>query len=144
MASPFDFVPREAFAPPLSKADMEARDQFVDEYMTDFDALQACIRLGMTLTYAETYFKRMMVDPYVLKQIQARMRQTTQSAEKEKESDRALLLNTLRQAMQHGQYATRVSAAARLAEIQGIAKVSDDTGQELVDALREFAAKAPV
>lgn len=59
--------------------------------------------------------------------------------------DTDLVLHVLRRAAQNGPHATRVQAAAKLAEILGIDRRegSDDDGQAIIDAFRGFAEQAP-
>ena len=63
-----------------------------------------------------------------------------------REKDRQLVIATLREAVQNGQYQTRVAAAKTLAGIQGFDQAPDRAGEELdklVDAFKEVAKVLP-
>lgn len=48
---------------------MELRDRFVKEYLTDYDAYKAAIRIGYAPAYAKDFSQRFMLEPYVLSKI---------------------------------------------------------------------------
>lgn len=56
-------------APELTKGEMELRDRFVKEYLTDYDAYKAAIRIGYAPAYAKDFSQRFMLEPYVLSKI---------------------------------------------------------------------------
>lgn len=56
-------------SPGLSESEMRFRDLFVREYLKDFDALAAVIRMGFMAQYAPDYAKRMMFCWYVRQQL---------------------------------------------------------------------------
>lgn len=58
-----------SLAPPLTKSEMELRDRFVTEYLTDYDAYKAAIRIGYAPAYAKDFCQRFMQEPYVLGKI---------------------------------------------------------------------------
>jgi hypothetical protein len=53
----------------LSLRERQLRDKFVAEYLSDYDALQAAMRIGYSLAFAKEYSIKLMQDPYVLQQI---------------------------------------------------------------------------
>lgn len=59
------------YAPQLTKSEMELRDRFVAEYLTDYDAYKAAIRIGYAPAYAKEFCQRFMQEPYVLGKIRA-------------------------------------------------------------------------
>lgn len=60
---------QSTFAPELTAAERELRDRFVAEYLTDYDAYKAAIRIGYAPAYAKDFSKRFMEEPYVLGKI---------------------------------------------------------------------------
>ena len=58
------------YAPTLAPSEMALRDRFVKEYLKDYDAFKAAIRLGYTNGFARTFSAQFMNEPYVLNQIQ--------------------------------------------------------------------------
>jgi hypothetical protein len=58
-----------SLAPALTKAEMELRDRFVVEYLTDYDPYKSCIRIGYAPAYAKDFSQRFMTEPYVLQKI---------------------------------------------------------------------------
>lgn len=114
------FWDNRVMEPELSSAEKTLRDQFVKEYLFDFDAYQACMRVGFANQFASDYARRLMGEPYVQRRI-AELSKVSPSDEKEQaEQDKLLTLRVLREAAQRGPYASRVAAAAKLAAILGL------------------------
>ena len=57
------------YAQQLTKSEMELRDRFVVEYLTDYDAYKAAIRIGYAPAYAKEFCMRFMQETYVLGKI---------------------------------------------------------------------------
>lgn len=53
----------------LTKSEMELRDKFVREYLKDYDALAACIRVGYAYAFAKEFSVRFLTETYVLNKI---------------------------------------------------------------------------
>lgn len=132
--------------PELTENEKALRDVFVDYYSEDFDAYQACIKVGFQSAFATEFAKKFMAEPYVLRRISEQQRSRTVTSEKEVEDDRALIISTLRQASQNGPYASRVAAARELAKMRGFTNEegTEDKDQQLIDLFRNFAQKAPL
>ena len=132
--------------PEPSGQEKALRDLFVQEYIKDFDPFQACLRVGFQAAFAVEYAKRFMSEPYVLRRIAELQRSTPENEDAQSREDKALVLSVLRQAAQNGPYASRVQAAAKLASIYGLDRPDggEEGEQALIDAFRDFAAKAPV
>jgi hypothetical protein len=60
---------QSSFAPALTASEMELRDRFVTEYLTDYDQYKAAIRIGYAPAYAKDFSVRFMTEPYVLTKI---------------------------------------------------------------------------
>jgi hypothetical protein len=130
----------------LSEQEKALRDLFVQEYIKDFDPFQACLRVGFQAAFAIEYAKRFMSEAYVQRKITDLQRITPENEAEQARQDKALVLSVLRQAAQNGPYASRVQAAAKLATILGLDRPGngDEGGQVIINALRDFAARAPV
>ena len=53
----------------LTQSEMELRDKFVIEYLKDYDAFAACIRIGYAHAFAKEFCARFMTETYVLNKI---------------------------------------------------------------------------
>lgn len=137
-------VENSQFEENLDSQGRALRDLFVQEYLKDFDPYVACIRLGFQATYATQYAQQFMTEGYVQRQIIHFTRKVPDVGGQE-QADRALLENTLRQAMQHGPYASRVAAAKAFGDIKGWNKPEggENDQQGVINALRDFAKTAP-
>lgn len=97
------------------------RDQFVKEYLIDYDAKAATIRVGYQQSIASEYCVRLMNCPYVLQQIKKLEEETP---EESAEAMRKRVINGLiREANYRGPGCSpgaRVAALAKLAAIQGM------------------------
>jgi hypothetical protein len=110
------------FAGELSLSEKALRNEFVKQYLIDFDEFKACLRLGFNRAFAEQWATTFMSEPYVQKKISEQTLQTPDDEQKQEEADKQLTLAVLRQAAQHGPYSSRVAAAAKLAAILGMDK----------------------
>lgn len=130
----------EFLAPELSEVEIQLREAFVREYFKDFDETKACIRLGYQISFAIEFGQRYLEEPFVQRLIADKRAALTLPPEKQLEQDKALIIETLRQACVKGQYATRVAAAKQLAIIHGLDKTESDGGEEqLIRAFKEVA-----
>lgn len=103
----------------MSPGEKALRDKFVNEYLVDFDEYRAALRVGLLPSVAATYSKQLMNDGYVQREIARLQREQQSDPKSQQERDRELTLNTLRQAMQNGPYASRVAAARQMSAIHG-------------------------
>lgn len=104
----------------MSKDDILIRDKFVTEYIVDYDGFNACLRMGFLHSVASTYAEQFLKEGYVQRGIAAAQRQQVRDPSDQLKADRELTLNTLREAMQRGPYASRVAAAAKFSAILGL------------------------
>jgi hypothetical protein len=107
---------------PLSDNEIILRNEFVKNYLIDFDPVLACMRLGFKRTFAETWAKTFMDEPYVVKRITELTYKTTEDEGLQEELDKQLTLSVLREAAQRGPFSSRVAAASKLASILGMDK----------------------
>lgn len=134
------------FEPELNDQEKALRELFVQEYLKDFNTVQACLRVGFQAAFATEYAKRFIQEPYVQRRI-AELRVAAPSNEElQAQQDKALVLSVLREEAQNGQSTSRVAAARQLAAIYKMDQPdgSEASDQALVEAFREFAAKVPV
>jgi hypothetical protein len=128
--------------PALTEKEILLRDAFVSEYLKDFDAYRACLRLGFQATYATQWSTTLFQDGYVQRKLAHIMAQPTASPEQEA-MDRALLENTLRLVMQRGSDAARVSAAREFRALKGWGEGEGGAVEDLSDQYRRLAQALP-
>lgn len=127
----------------LDAREQAVRDVFVSEYMKDFDAYRACIRMGFLAAFAVDQAKNFLQDGYVLRKVDY----LTRAAVLDQEADKQAMLANLRWLAHNGTPASRASATKLYMEAQGYIE-RDGNGEEartanLIDALRDFATQAP-
>lgn len=102
----------------------DIRDQFVAEYMKDFSAYKAALRIGFLREFAADYSEKFLNEPYVQKQIAALTSLPPKKEEVDEDADKQEIINMLRrEANYHGpgsSHAARVSALAKLTAILGM------------------------
>lgn len=129
---------------PLNDKQKALRDAFVNEYVKDYDAFRACIRMGFLATFASDQAGIFMKDGYVLRMLAHIKR----SAIVPNEEDEAEMLSNLREIALNGSSASaRVSASKQYMEAKGYIK-PDGGGDEaktlaIIEALKGFAQAAP-
>ena len=145
MSTPLD--PRLFQEPVPTPSEKALWDQFLDEYMKDFNPFDACLRVGFSELFAIEYSKNLMAKPYIKQEIMRRKSEV--GAEKDEDKiarHKALIEATLLETMQNGQPATRVAAAKTLAGIHGLDQAPDRSGDaisNLVDELKTVATLLP-
>jgi hypothetical protein len=140
------FFDDQLCAAPPSEKEKALRDLFVSEYMKDFDAFQSALRCGFLPTFALEWGKKLFQEPYVQQQIAFLTRKPADNDAAQDAQDRALVENTLREAMQKGPYGARATATRIFMEYKGWAKpdANADAEQSLIDVMKGFAQRAPV
>lgn len=121
----FDFDELECkVQPTLTKSEMALRDKFVIEYVKDYNALDAAIRIGYTLAFAKEFAPRFMSESYVLNQI--KKQETAPEGidfENEDALKRQVYASLWREANFHGagsSQAARVAALSKLSAFHGM------------------------
>lgn len=137
--------------PALSPVEKELRDRFVAQYLIDYDAWAAALRVGFMKSVAMTYAQELMEDPYVRREISRLEQQKAANPEKEKDSKQRQIESWLvAQANYRGpgaSHAARVSALCALGKIHKLIDPEGDTAardDSLIRAFREMATKVPV
>lgn len=129
--------------PALTEQDQILRDHFVGEYLKDFDAFKACMRLGFLSTYAVTWSQSLLNDGYVQRKLSFLQRKPDPSPEQDA-IDKALVEQTLRMVMQKGSDSARVAAAREFNAMRGWSKPDGSEGNEdLAEAFRRVAQELP-
>jgi hypothetical protein len=114
----------------LSYAEMVLRDQFVETYLTDYDAFAACVRIGYGPAYAKDYCVRFMQESYTLQRISQRERERNPASATDEElaitqaeMKQQIMTGLVREANYRGpgaSQAARVAALAKLASLYGM------------------------
>jgi phage terminase small subunit len=126
---------------PLTEQERILRDHFVDQYLKDFNAYQACIRIGFQASFALEWSTRLFQDGYVQRKIQ----HMTRTQKITDEEAKTLLENELLRIAQCASDAARVSAIREFNAMKGWSKPDGpaEGAEALVNALKEFAQGAP-
>lgn len=106
---------------PLTESEQRLRDRFVEEYLDDYDVLQAAIRCGFSEQFARDYGKRFMTEPYTLSRIKERSKELGVDTEIEGHRRRMIAM-LYREANDKvsGSGGSRVSALSQLSKILGL------------------------
>lgn len=112
--------------PELSPRECALRDAFVREYLLDYNAGLAAIRLGYKASVANTYASRFLDEPYVQRKIKECERGNNDVAT-------VIKSGLIREANYSGSgasHSARVSALTQLSRIEGIDKSAGGAGAE--------------
>lgn len=110
--------------PKLSEREIALRNVFVDEYLTDRNAVAAATRLGFHEEFAGEWAKKLMAEPYVQRRIKALMlAEPTDPKAEEALNKRRILQGLIDEAFNKGpdsKHAARVAALGKLATLYGM------------------------
>lgn len=104
----------------LTKQEKALRQRFVAEYLADYDAFAAAIRLGYQEAFAQQYAKQFLTEPYTLKLIKEKEAEFGILTE-EDQHRKKIVSGLYREA--HSRFnsgSARVAALTQLAKIIGI------------------------
>lgn len=104
----------------LTKQEREVRRRFVEEYLTDYDAIAAAIRLGYQEAFAQQYAKQFLLEPYTLRLLKEKEAEFGILTE-EDQHRKKIVAGLYREA--HSRFnsgSARVAALTQLAKIIGI------------------------
>lgn len=110
-----------AMLPSMTPAEKELRDKFIAQYMLDFDAWAACIRIGHVKEVALDKATEYMTEPYVQQQIASRSYSDDldpKAAAKRKR--RQIEASLMREAHYRGPGSTHAARVAALSRLCGI------------------------
>lgn len=104
----------------LTKQERDFRERFVEQYLVDYDAYSAAIRLGYQEAFARQYAKQFMAEPYTLNRIAEREAEMGILTE-EDQHRKKIVAGLYREAYNRSNSGSaRVAALAQLAKIIGI------------------------
>ena len=104
----------------LTKQEKALRQRFVAEYLADYDAIGAAIRLGYQEAFAQQYAKQFLTEPYTLKLVKEKEAEFGILTE-EDQHRKKIVAGLYREA--HSRFnsgSARVAALTQLAKIIGI------------------------
>jgi hypothetical protein len=117
----------------LTPVEKQLRDNFVTEYLKDYDAWKAAVRIGYLRTVAHEYASFLMQEPYVQREIARRQAEHAPNQKENEKHERHMVKQWLiEQARYQGpgsSHSARVSALAKLCNIldmDGTTKVKAD------------------
>lgn len=128
--------------PALTEKEVILRDAFVAEYLKDFDAYQACLRLGFQATYAVQWAQTLFNDGYVQRKI-TYMTRTPENSPEQEAHDRAMVEVTLRKVMQRGSDSARVAAVREFRALKGWGEGDGSAGEDLAEMFARVAQQLP-
>lgn len=117
--------------PELTEREQALRNKFVDEYLVDYDAIAAAMRVGFMKAFAVEYAKRFMDEAYVRNRIKGVELEKVEGSRVDPKSDKLRVMATYRE-LAYGPNtppAVRVQAARELAAYYGMNKGLEGTGQ---------------
>lgn len=104
----------------LTKQERTLRQRFVEEYLADYDAIAAAIRLGYQEAFAQQYAKQFLSEPYTLRLIKEKEAEFGILTE-EDQHRRKIVAGLYREAYNRfNTGSARVAALTQLAKIMGI------------------------
>lgn len=124
----------------LTEKEIEVRKRWVREYLKDFDAKRACLRIGYAWSACDRMAELFEADSWTQRHLQE---QKELQAADQFEKDKQLIIQTLRQCVSHGPYASRISAARELARIIGLGNEDKSASEDdrKREAVLQFASK---
>jgi hypothetical protein len=137
--------------PSLSPREKALRDQFVEQYLIDYDAWAAAIRIGFLKSVAAQYAQELMECPYVRQQIIERQFADAQNPDAAlKNEQKQIKASLMREAhyrgpgSSHGARVQALGKLAALAKMEGAEDEGVDKELALITAFKQFAQKVPV
>jgi transposase len=126
---------------PLTEQERLLRDHFVAEYLKDFNAYQAAVRIGFQATFAIDWARRLFECGYVQRKIQ----HMTRTQKMSDDEARVLLENELLRIMQCGSDTARVAAIREYNAMKGWSKPDGaaDGAEALIDVFKDLAQRLP-
>lgn len=138
--------------PMLTERERALRDVFVTEYLKDYDAWAAAIRVGFLKSVAGQYAQELMEDPYVRQEISRQqltpdVKDPAQALQAKQAQIEASLLREAHYRGPGSSHGARVAALAKLAAMAKMGGDEDggaDATETLISVFREMAKKVPV
>jgi hypothetical protein len=133
-------------APEPTPSEKALYDKFVVEYVRDYNAVEACVRIGFEMVFAVEFAQRFLTKPYVIKAIADHKASVPTEDKKIEEQDRSLVIAGLRELSQNGKGSQRVAALVALGKFRGMDIVPDKSGdalKEIADQFKDLAKNLP-
>lgn len=112
-----------AFEPEMSVREKALRDCFVAEYLVDYDAVCACLRIGFNNQFAKEFAIKLMAEPYVQKRINEVRFQDIPEKDLEAYNKKRIASKLMQEAHYMGpgsSHAARVAALSKLAALNNM------------------------
>lgn len=106
----------------------DIRQQFVFEYLRDYNPLNAVLRCGVDFSFAQRTADDLMRDPWVNSAIVSSKTELPVNSEEQIQKDQMLVLATLRQLMLTAGHTNRATAAGLMANILQLGKGGGGSG----------------
>lgn len=141
-----DIDPRSFMEPQPTESQKALWDQFVAEYVKDWNPIASCMRIGFNIIYAKEYGGVFLGKPYVQRKI---MEFKNSPAVPEKDAldiARARIEAKLIELMECGDAKVMATATKTYAEMKGLMQAPDRSGEALealVDHFKETAKVLP-
>jgi hypothetical protein len=112
----------QAMSPELSEQERKFRDEFVREFLIDYNPFEAALRLGFSKEYATEYAAKFMNEPYVQKRIKEMELEggIEEDADRNKRKVMAALFREANYKGPGSSHSARVSALSKLSTIFGM------------------------
>lgn len=107
----------------LNGHEKQVRDQFVVQYLVDYNSVNACIRLGFKEPYARMWGPKLMAEAYVQRKLQEGINKRKKEAEDNPDSEQSRIMEGLRREANY--YGPGSSQAARVAALAHLAKLNN-------------------
>lgn len=115
----------------LDGRERQVRDQFVVQYLIDYNSVAACIRLGFKEPYARMWGPKLMAESYVQRKLQEAINERKKEMDENPESEQSRIIEGLRREANY--FGPGSSQAARVAALAHLAKLNNlgvGTGNE--------------
>ena len=107
----------------LTGHERQVRDQFVVQYLIDYNSVNACIRLGFREAYAKMWGPKLMAEGYVQRKLQDSINKRKAEAEANPDTEQSRIMEGLRREANY--FGPGSSQAARVAALAQLAKLNN-------------------
>ncbi len=104
----------------MTKEEKDLRDKFVSEYLEDYSAINALLRMGYEYSYAEMYSSKFMAEPYTQKKIKELQDEISIGNDENIHRKKVLSRLYMEAYNPENKDATRVKALAEIAKVTGL------------------------
>lgn len=133
------FLKDGEFQAELNAAERQIRDQFVVQYLQDYNSVLACIRLGFQEVYARTWGPKLLAESYTQRKLQETINGRKAQLEENTDTEHSQIIEALRREANY--YGPGASQSARVAALAHLAKL---TGMEPAGKAQEVLHRGGV